>query len=1175
MDNLIKGEVYIEAFDSATNETTIYPPEFNDISLANLKQLFLLSNDGHTIEFPNRRAASYYNTNYVWKIGISEYDFEQNIMNYNLPYSETADSIDGSPTWTAKVLPGDKDFMTIIADIPQPLVNRYIRGVGVIAASAAGSNASSNGRTITNLKLSTACFQNTTTAIRITYRIYFDDVVPSVTHSNITDSYYKYIKAAFKKCSDGSNTTTAYNIFERFDIKVLSSFYDLSIPDTVKMSLPIEFMQTSNIKMTDVSLMPSVSSTKALYANGGIMSGSHTTLSDTTTMGTFFRNILIGGGSIGSPYVGFNRGLAYHPAIPTNSSPLQNLYKMNSSGTNFPFFNASYLSTMTGDITIGVGTWIQQAYPKLFRILITNSGSIGTATYKVQVMKFTAGFIQNTFCPREAILPQEGYNAGEDAYFRKSNYEKTTLSDIRTGGTTFRTPDDSKFIVAANCRRTSDAINVYNIETGDKLTLDSNTISGFNITAVSDVGVSGGFTFVSCANTGLWKIDSTFTSATRIIIAGVNDTKAYQVDVKSNGDIWVLFEGGLCQSTDLGSTWTIYNTTSPTIFSVTGITNSNWSNVTSMIIDPKHADDRILFVLGTGGGTNNAQGFAWWSRATATSSKPTNGIPFPVFSLSENLLRSDLIRCVNGVWFSNDVYSTDPPTSGLNGNLYVFTYGAASLNTTKQVGGNIRLTPRVYPATVAGVDGFFIGCGKNQYNVAGGIGLTSSFFVNGVNANSLSATITETSPEVEFFCKFGNTDISANMKIYQSGYNTSTGAYPLCYLKNSNMMLFGTSSIANNLHVAPLIIDPTATNYNTFKSACWEEYGWDGANWVLGNSNSKTCHAGAETLIDGLTISFTNGVSGTSFINTNFFSFVVGNGVMKDNLTTYTYSIPYYSEETELITAFSAYASLPDNKVLFVPSDPNTNSTAVGFGYSYKRGRITSCMTDRTFYSEQRANSSTTFVLKAKPIMVYSVSNTSGKYIGIADASTGSNLLTLRVTAANTIVVANSGGTTVATITNVSYTTELTMERIANNTIKVYDASIPSGLGSAATPYYTSAAINNAVVVKAYIPQASVNEMGWYDVTFTSTDTSVYRVICGDTGASSGLFNSKFVGISCTNLLADSKVYVNGVEQTIITNPLTIPTTGQVRIGAGGTLAFPNAVSGSTITGYVTAHYYP
>ena len=99
--------------------------------------------------------------------------------------------------------------------------------------------------------------------------------------------------------------------------------------------------------------------------------------------------------------------------------------------------------------------------------------------------------------------------------------------------------------------------------------------------------------------------------------------------------------------------------------------------------------------------------------------------------------------------------------------------------------------------------------------------------------------------------------------------------------------------------------------------------------------------------------------------------------------------------------------------------------------------------------------------------------------------------------------------------------------------------------------------------------------MGWYDVTFDSTDTSVFRVICGDSGTSTGIFNSKFTGISCTDLLYDAKIYVNGIQQTIINNPLTIPTTGQVRLGAGGALAFPNAVSGSTITGYVTAHYHP
>ncbi len=1180
MDNLIKGEVTIESINILTNESIMLPIEYNDVSWANLKALFTSDNSTYYITLPNRRGNAWYNTNSTWRIALSETDFEQNILNYTMPITEAIDVLDGYPTWTPKVLITDKDYMTFVADIPPPVSNRYIRGVGLTGYYQSTSNTQTPftyGRTLTNLRLTTPCFQNTSTLLRITYRLYFDDAIASPTKTNITDSYYPYIKSCFKAVSDGSNSSSDRSDFYRLDLRTMSSYYDLSIPDNFKVSLVDRFMTHPNhFKMTDTSLYTSGGSSRSIYLNGSVLADSFNTLTDTVTMGTFFRNIVVGGGyPDGGGQVLINKGLLYQRAVPDTASPLQNLYKMTSSGNNIPLLNASYLSNMSGDITIGVSGWIQQPYPKLFRIMITNSGGVGVATYKVQVMKFTAGFVQNTFCPREALLPQDGYDVGNNSYFRKNANEQIILENVQIGGTAFRTPDDNKYMVAANCQRTKDCIALYNIETGDKTILDSTTLAGFNANAVSDIAVSGGFTFVTCADTGLWKIDTSFTTATHVTVAGVDDTKAYQIDVKSNGDLWVLFDGGLAQSTDLGSTWTVYNPTSSTVFSAAGITDNNYNNVTSMIIDPVHANDRILFVLGTGGGTYNANGYTWWDRVSATSTKPTTGIPQGTFSLTENLKRSDLIRCVGGVWFSHHCSSVDSPTAYYSKELFYFTYGSSNFSNAKTMGSSIWFSPRVFPATVAGVDGFFIGCGHNQYAFNGGYGTTSAFFVNSANANSLPSTITPSSSVVEFFTRFGSNDISSDMRTYNQQYLSTMGSIPLCYFKNSNMMIYGSINTYNDFRVAPLIIDPSITNYNTYKSACWEEYGWNGSNWVIGNSNSKTCHSASEALIDGLTISFTNGVSGTSFINTDFYSFVVGNGVMKDNLTTYNYKIPYYNDDTEVITDFEVYSALPDNKVLFVPaSSTNINHTNSNFGYSYKRGRISSSsMNNYTFYSEQRADASTPFTLKFKPIAT--VAAIPGKWIGVADSSSGANVLAAKFLSNGVIGIRDSGNNTVATITGITYTTELTFERTAGNLIKVYDASIVSGLGSSSTPYYTSGTLSNAMVVHATMLYDPFFEMGWYDVTFDSTDTSVFRVICGDSGTSTGIFNSKFTGISCTDLLYDAKIYVNGIQQTIINNPLTIPTTGQVRLGAGGALAFPNAVSGSTITGYVTAHYHP
>ena len=41
-----------------------------------------------------------------------------------------------------------------------------------------------------------------------------------------------------------------------------------------------------------------------------------------------------------------------------------------------------------------------------------------TATYTVETLNFTGGFMQNTYVPRDAMLPQDGLNNLSTTYYK-------------------------------------------------------------------------------------------------------------------------------------------------------------------------------------------------------------------------------------------------------------------------------------------------------------------------------------------------------------------------------------------------------------------------------------------------------------------------------------------------------------------------------------------------------------------------------------------------------------------------------------------------------------------------------------------------------------------------------------------------------------------------------------
>lgn len=1171
MDNIkITGEVVIKKLHVDTKEVyETIGPICNDVSWQAVA-LMMSQENAFEMYVPITRPATG-TQEHKWTLTWSSHNINQHITNWSIPLGSAGSEVlgfyldmeIGYPSFTAKVLPGEKDYVTFVAVLDPIAGGRTINSLGLANAKVnAGqfTNFSNNSwyNTFTNLNLTTPCVQSSSTILQITYRLYLDDVVPSVTTSNISDGYYYYIRNIFKVMSNGTYSGIPPITVLDAAKNIASSFYELdNITNLAGGFLPED--TNNSRKMFDSGISDhNVKSDWFRYDSISQRVTASNTLTDIYGMGTFFRNLRVGGSTNNhvTGIVNANFPFLYQRAIPLNSSPITNVFKQSSLAVG-PFQHINSISPMTGNLTFDVSGWVPKPFPKLVRLLITSDGDATTASYRFETLDFTAGFVQNSFCPREAMIPQDGVNISEFSYHRKHPDEQIIIELVGYGGTTVRLVDDTKTFVAVNCRRTKNAISIYNIETGDKKTLSSTSTPSLPVTNTSDVAVSNGYIFVTCASTGLWQIDPTLTTVTQIttIGAGVDSSKAYQIDVKDNGNLWVLFDGGLAEGTtaNAGATWswTVYNTTSSTVFSANGITDGKWANVSSMVIDKAHANNRIMFVTGTTTtANNNASSFIWWEGSTGTTTVQTTGLAYPSFSLVENLKRSDVMQCINGYWIST---ITAIDGTGDNNPMYKAQFG--NLTWTTNVSTSLAISCRAVPATVAGVSGAFI----SSTHWHDSYSRTPAFFVQGTNIGSLPSTFTSSTPQIEFFNKFGPLDTTTtDLRTYKSYAFYGSGYSPVLYFSESNMVVY-YHSITNSFTVAPLVIDPSITNYNTFKSACWKSYGWNGSNWVLGNSNSKTCHTTSDLLIDGINIAFSDGPAGPHFLNTHQFTFVIGDGVMKDNATTYTYNLTYSPSATEIVTDFYTAS---EGQVTTVPSyrygpmtDEYVNFSKVNpeginhRGVIQARGRISGkeVISGAIRISDQTIPANTPFVFKFKLITAsIAMDQVSSAYpIKLVNSSDVEQYNLDRDSSGNYVI--RSGYTILGSIprADLNTTTDIIIERGNDNKIYFY-------YGTKLIATLPDLAIQLHIKMAPYtLDGYAQSVIGYYDMRLTYQENR-RLVKIGNLANATGMFSPKFMGLTPSEAVKDARITANNIPRTIVNKVSYAAITGfEVKIATG------------------------
>lgn len=1178
----IKGFAKITAIAEDGTEKVLLDNQQNDICWQAFRHMFIYIS---SLELPLRRnaAAEFDGSGTRWKIFYGASDIKSSPLNSWYPNDGSRNVDTDFPVYTAGALATDPDKMTFRATIPAPVgSSRTINVIGLtmVASGWTSTPVDLTSGNLTILKLTTPCVQATNVTLVVTYDLY---LYPNqaVSDGRVSSQTYQYIKDALRYSCDNIGVNRAY--YGMRDINFTPYNFD-NLPTFGTPGVFGTSVANSDGELTSDGMLrvaPSVEVTANAYRYALTFTGAE-------TVGVFIKKAFFHGCTWNTNDNRYHLNSLLYQGVraSTDTNPVQSVYgQRNSPPGPMQDLTVNNTATMTGYPVFNTSGWVDPGYQKLVRINITGGGSLGAATFNMSVMNFIAGFAGNKWLPRTAMLPQTLITNG---YFRKEGHDDIyeTALDAYSGAITYRGNSTGTAVLAASCLRSKPGVSIYEVLTGKKKTF--NSANGLLVSAVSDGETSGGYYYVTCANTGLWRIKEDYTVVEQVTSPTGLD-RAYQICKMNdaNGTLWVVFDGGLCKLADpsaaLGSlAWTVHNETTGTpTFTYAGITNNNWSNVAAMIVNPdNNSVAQFLFLTGTLAGNDSSgnfrTGYVWWDTSTGMAVNPgSNGVAFGGFigtaswTLANILNISDQIRCCGNKWICGTSTRLD-----YSSYTYYFGYGAGNLSQSNISSGTYS---RYIPANINNVSGVISSVTNTYGSHLPGI------FVSAATLSTLSGNVTlnSSSANVEFPLRAGANSYLTNLETANIDYGNLSRV--LLYLPGSNM-LFTIEEKANGYGVTPFVLPPTHSKYDTYKGAFWKDYGWDGANWVLGNAGSKTITGTNEVMpfIDGLGISFANGASGTSFVAGEWFIFAVGDGIFKDNSVTYTcnFSFSMYPTKEVAITGnlpTAPLGALTDEPVTFSLMAPNRTSTTYGAGiptYAIQNkgiifSRPGSTGTNSQLIADQLIPASSQFDLRFKwaSLAVGGSATTQifGLYTGNGTYTSGVHFRFSRGTGALTVY---NNNTLLATVSTPDINGVCRIARDASNNIISYynDDALHAAVNSTSQFVILADASDN------------VYGQGWWDMKLTYTETR--RVLrLGSAVGSTGSYSPKFSSLTYSSLPGDVTVNIgSGTPLTAILDytsaGVALTGTGRVKVCPGaGWLIFHDSEPANPVSGSVVAHF--
>jgi len=807
-------------------------------------------------------------------ISITDAVFESSVVAPRVPYYPVGNditsfrSVIGSTTIPGNALYGtynpktstNEAFIQYVARYSPPPVgsSRTIATVMLTAPYDEGYW-QYRGRAWAFAKLATPCVQTDTQVFDIYYRVFFEyDELNSDVHRRWYDGYTAYFVAG------------AVNANSMFDNHYVYPWPTLSGPDgDSAASMEYHYGDTTRW----FQLRPS-----------------STTLgfSLTRTMGFDDHVGEVINGVISIPTSDMSQqtyAVSNSVELSTRFNKIQNLIGHREELTSnyaHPFLDVDNLPTSSGRITLGgdwedvdtpttPGMYFQTKFPEWNKIQITAPGAVGVSEYNYTTQVYMTlathdspnGQRRNTHQP--VAVP--GLCAAPSTHI---SFGTSVLGDTSV------TKLDSEQISSTIGYDESSVL----IPSKDKLVLFSipgarywRITGGF--TNIGQLAVSNGVVYIGCRATGLWSVDPrSTTTATPVVVSGADVSACYGVAAGNAGSVLAIVESGLIKYD--GSNWTaIANpyTVATNLFAFLKIDTLSASNQSLAVYAPS-AETRLG---------------EWWSESTSAQLAPTQ----PALSgYGRPRINRAHVLGLDGQWVVSS-----------NGTAYYTSFGGASFAALNTGGAQ----DRGIGAPFAAIDSSGTAhIGTINWAGANRLEINSDTFYSDVRVPYVrvhrNGALVQQFPNADSIGTISSDQtVNANTPVTKSiaGYGGGEEAYGFVQLQPGVIFtIVRTSASAVRSHVWMIGLENNPHG-GALRWIAQTTYGWDGANWVKNHPASKPTHTAAEPLLDGVTVRFEDGTSGTSFQTPNYFKFGLARGLMKDNATRASFTIPFHTAKTE------------------------------------------------------------------------------------------------------------------------------------------------------------------------------------------------------------------------------------------------------------------------------------
>ena len=735
-----------------------------------------------------------------------------------------------------------------------------------------------------------------------------------------------------------------------------------------------------------VSGRPNIASYPPFYnsnSGSGISSSDHYMGWDGLIVGEYSATTATGGvGAIlGSINVGSGNSshwMFWNPVIPPGFSKTQS-YQTKINLPTTPFFTVSEIPTTDATLILNTENY-NPRIPEYWKIDLSGStGGVGVAEYSFMKRYFT-GWTDNTFTARAIDVIGQSNENNEGAFSENPdgvfNYGPMYKVDNHTSawtsgsGQVWEADELYKNNDIYRVKVTSKEIIFSNFVDSIFKRINSTNYPAFTVSYISAYEydeLSDSF-WLACPLTGLWRITdplgsisiTNFNLASLPDVSSTTENKAYSLALgtsqTTHRTVWAFIKGALVKSTNNGTSWTAYDSSSAggVTFTQANI-EADWGNVIAVNAD-KQTDNRLLVIFNKTTSTASYEGTflnkthaVWWSSTSDTTPLLSTDYPLSFMTDSGGGVATNHLTGSKGWGVTQDQSNVGfgtasvnyPASSSLIRKRIKKRFGCTKTQSKwwlsncwgiKELEGDVDQRDGMTPIEIffevqidTGSPGYSkfpltwctSGVSFGYNNTTGSspylrdFGLTNRVYTNGV----VEGTSLPYNQEGFFFYETVDDDGNDSLiwaPYYYPANNIIPGFYKLDFSDHSLTLLQSNSDqseyyLGRGLFInAESRLQAVGDSFYGWDTAAqligevWERYKWNGASWVRRQDDNdplgvKSTHSSTDALIGGATISFDDATGTQSYTSGELISVAVCDGIQHDGLTSLDFFAPVVS----------------------------------------------------------------------------------------------------------------------------------------------------------------------------------------------------------------------------------------------------------------------------------------